>query len=251
VRRVGRRTFLGGVGGALVLGAPLAPSSALGWSGGRGRNPAVAGVIGDLAKAVGPDPRRRARAAYAYVRDGIRYALVDDAVPPEELLRTRRGHALPQARLLNALLEGLSIRSRIHLYTLNSELWDGLTDPRLPAPRILHAVTEVQLDGHWLELDAYLLDPALRRAAQARLRAEGRPIGYGDHLGASGEWDGYRIAVGALDPSRVLADHGTVASDGALLGAPAYLRHRRASILRQRVRAPAMNQRLRELRASG
>ena len=71
--------------------------------------------------------------------------------------------------------------------TIDNEILRGVVQA---PPRLSHVFTEFYLDGGWFRLDSYIVDPPLRKAALAKLRSEGRKLGYGCHVSANGKWDG-------------------------------------------------------------
>jgi len=63
----------------------------------------------------------------------------------------------------------------LHFVSITRRILHGLITP--PYASVDHSYTEVSLDGQWVSTDSYTVDPALHRAAVARLMAEGRHIG--------------------------------------------------------------------------
>lgn len=157
------------------------------------------------------EPHERAAALFRFVRDEIRYGFTSafDAASPNETLRARRGHCNPQSVLFAALLRSIGIPARSHFVTIGAEILDGVFP--LGGPRVLsHAYTEVGLEGRWLCVDAYCVDPPLFRAAQRRLAETGALLGWGVHRAGRSDWDGTHDAMAQLaDPSMVLHDGGS------------------------------------------
>jgi hypothetical protein len=128
-------------------------------------------------------------ALHDYVRDHIAFGFTPyfDAATNPQTLRLRTGHCNPQARLMVGLFRVAGFNARFRPATITNDVLDGAaTTP----PRLSHVFTEVEMDDRWVRLDSYIIDPALCRAATARLRAESRRIGYGCHVNATGDWDG-------------------------------------------------------------
>jgi hypothetical protein len=48
----------------------------------------------------------------------------------------------------------------------------------------------VFIDGSWIKTDSYIIDTALFKSAQKKLKSEGKKIGYGTINGASNSWAG-------------------------------------------------------------
>ena len=64
------------------------------------------------------------------------------------------------------------------------------------ATLVEHMFTEVLLDGWWLGVDTYVVDPALGFAARSRLVEEDRQRGWGVHLRGQTGWDGRGSSFG-------------------------------------------------------
>ena len=56
----------------------------------------------------------------------------------------------------------------------------------IPA-ELSHCYVEVQVDGIWCEIDSFIVDTPLLKAAQARLASEGRTIGYGVRIDSTNQ----------------------------------------------------------------
>jgi hypothetical protein len=164
----------------------------------------VGAIIGD---AVGE--RERAVRVHDFVRDRIRYGFTprfDDATP-EETLEAGAGHCNPQTRLFVELARAAGLEARFHFVTIGGEILRGV-QPNVPAV-ISHGFAEVRVDGRWLAVDSYIVDPAHAVGARARLEREGREVGYGVHRRGTVVWDGASDAFSQLaDPAMILEDHG-------------------------------------------
>lgn len=200
-----RRRFLGAAallgGAACVRNAQTLP---------RVDEPSPA--VQELAEAItagATSPRERAIAIYRFVRDEIRFGFTPyfDEARPGQTLDAKRGHCNPTGVLFASLLHAVNVDALLHFVTIDNRVLHGLGG--FPA-RLNHAYTEVRLDGGWIPVDGYIVDPALFAGARAKLERSGRRLGWGMHRDAVQEWDGREAAMGQLcDPAMVLEDHGT------------------------------------------
>jgi hypothetical protein len=124
------------------------------------------------------------------VRDRIAFGIAPAfyAMKASEVLDAGVGYCNTKSTLFCALLRARGIAARIRMLDLSAAVLTGLFDPG--GARVDHAVTEVWLDGRWLGVDSYVVDPPLERAARARLAREGQVAGYGIHRDGSTRWDG-------------------------------------------------------------
>lgn len=198
--------------------------------------------------------RDKARAVYAFVHTEIAFGFTArfDAASPDQTLSAGRGHCNPQASLCVTMMRAVGIEARLRAFEIDNAILDGLFSVPLPA-RLTHTITEVRLDGVWLGLDGYIIDPALMTTAQARLRREGRVMGYGVHVDGQGAWDGHSVIRSQLvHADMVRGDYGSVASMRALQEHPRY--HHRAGVLGRVARAavlPGVNRTLASIRNEG
>ena len=158
--------------------------------------------------------RERALACFRFVRDEIRFGFTPrfDHATPDETVRLGRGHCNPQATLFASLLHAADVDARLHFVTIGNEILHGIfPGPGRPPDRLLHAFTEVALDGGWMRVDGYIVDPPLHTAAVLRLRASGRRLGLGVHVDGRIDWDGQGDCMAQfVDPAmRIGPDHGT------------------------------------------
>lgn len=159
-------------------------------------------------------PRAKALALYRFVRDEIAFGFTPEfnSATPEYTAAVRRGHCNPQASLLVALLAAAGIEARQHFVIIRNDILQGVFPERaMPPPEIDHSFAEVRFakTDPWIRLDGYILDPPLYRGALARLRREGRTLGFGAHVAGEMDWDGERdCMVQFADPGMALADAG-------------------------------------------
>jgi transglutaminase-like putative cysteine protease len=134
--------------------------------------------------------RDKAIAIHDFVRDNIAYGFGPKFYDhtASEVLRSRRGFCNPKGTLFIALLRASGIPARQHFVEISPEILHGIVSPR--TEWLDHSYTEVWLDGQWLPVDSYIVDPLLFAGAQKRLQAENRELGYAAHRRGSLNWDG-------------------------------------------------------------
>jgi Transglutaminase-like superfamily len=111
-----------------------------------------------------------------------------DEQKASEVLASGLGFCNTKSTLFAALLRASGIPARLHFAGISRRSLRGLITP--PTTYVDHSWTEVLLDGRWIATDSYNVDPALHRAALARLRSENAQIGYGAHINGTCHWDG-------------------------------------------------------------
>ncbi|WP_088623114.1 transglutaminase family protein [Oceanicola sp. 22II-s10i] len=125
----------------------------------------------------------RIGAAYDFVRTEILFGYnVDDALPASRVLADGYGQCNTKGILLMALLRGLGVPCRFHGFTIDKALQRGVVPEPVYsiAPRnIIHSWVEVMLDGAWLELEGFILDPAVLEALQTRFPERTSLCAYG------------------------------------------------------------------------
>lgn len=150
---------------------------------------AVARRVGDAATA-----REAAVRLHDFVRDEIRFgfcaAMYDQSA--SQVLKAGIGYGLTKSTLFVALLRALGIPARQHFVDVSAEILHGVMALRTPFTD--HCYVEVLLDEGWVRVDSFIVDLPLAEAARARLRREGRVIGYGVHIDGVSAWDGRRDA---------------------------------------------------------
>ena len=150
---------------------------------------AVAERVGDTGTA-----REAAIRLHDFVRDEIRFgfcpAMYDQSA--SHVLKAGIGYGLTKSTLFVALLRALGIPARQHFVDISAEILHGVMAPR--SPLIDHCYVEVLLDEGWVRVDSFIVDLPMAEAARARLRREGRMIGYGVHIDGVSVWDGRRDA---------------------------------------------------------
>ncbi|MEO0993591.1 MAG: transglutaminase-like domain-containing protein [Pseudomonadota bacterium] len=134
------------------------------------------------------DPVEKAIALHDWVRDEIQFGWGPRfyGETPAQTQRRRIGYSVTKsAALVHAYrLEGLE--ARMVFAEIDARITRGLLGP---GPDMVdHAFVEVKLAGEWIAFDSHIVDTPMLAAAQARLRLEGRSIGYGTHKAASNQF---------------------------------------------------------------
>ncbi len=148
-------------------------------------------VISAMRTAVGAavDPREKAIKVFAFVRAipfGFASGFWDNKA--SDVLRAGRGYCNTKSTLFIALLRAAGIAARQQFVEIDAAVLHGILDPG--TAMVDHSYVEVLLDGRWVATDAYIVDPPLFAAAQRRLSAENRLLGYSSHATGSNDWDG-------------------------------------------------------------
>jgi hypothetical protein len=171
--------------------------------------------------------RERAVALHDYVRERVRFGFNKyfDAAEPEYTLACGVGHCNPKSRLMVALFRAAGFESYQHFVAIPKDILKGA----LPASRywmipaeLSHSYVDVQVEGSWCSIDSHIVDIPLLQAAQARLVAEGRPLGYGVRLDSTNVWNGQSDAFSQFDPGLMIEDHGRVDDLDAYFGSRKY-----------------------------
>jgi transglutaminase-like putative cysteine protease len=138
------------------------------------------------------DDRGKALAIFLFVRDEIRFGFGAGFYDQKAstVLSNGIGFCNTKSTLFVALLRAAGIPARQVFVDIDAGILFGLLDPGTPF--VDHSYTEVLINGRWIATDAYIVDTPLFRAAKARLRREGRVLGYGVHVNGTNEWDGRR-----------------------------------------------------------
>ncbi len=121
---------------------------------------------------------------YNFVRDEILFGYnTDDAISASKVLSDGYGQCNTKGTLFMALLRGCGIPCRIHGFTIDKSLQKGAMTGlvyRLAPKNVFHSWVEVELDGKWYELEAFILDNTYLRALQSKFSAcNGSFCGYG------------------------------------------------------------------------
>jgi hypothetical protein len=148
-----------------------------------------------------------------------------DTLPASRALTDGIGQCNTKTTLFMALLRATGIACQFHGFTIDRALQKGAITglAYTLAPRsIIHSGVEVQLDGHWINLEGFILDSAYLSSLQRRFPDEAAFCGYGaatPNLQAPGvQWqgtdtyiqkDGINSDLGVFaDPDSFYASHG-------------------------------------------
>lgn len=154
--------------------------------------------------------RGRALAAFHFVRDEIKFGFARGFwdMSASNVASAGVGYCNTKSTLFVALLRASDVPARQVFVDIHSGVLSGLINPG--TTYVDHSFVEVWLDGAWIATDAYIVDPALFKAAQPRLLKENRLLGYGVHQTGSNDWDGRSEAFSQfnrLDPRPMSQRH--------------------------------------------
>jgi len=173
-------------------------------------------IIRNLAKKITEKlstEREKAIALHDYVRDNMKFGFnrFFDLSKPADTLGLGVGHCNPQGELMVALFREADIEAHNHFVVLPREVLRGLVSPDkywlIPA-ELSHCYTAVKVDGAWYNIDSYILDQALFKAAKAKLAEENLSIGYGTYVHSKTNWDGASDAFCQFSQDMMIEDHG-------------------------------------------
>ena len=201
------------------------------------------------------NPADKLERIFGFVRDDVLFGF-----PPEgDFVRASRtiehgyGQCNTKGILILALCQAADIPARLHFSGISKEIQHGFFRGifyKLMPNEISHSWLEVELDGRWVQVDTYINDLTLHRAAVPALERSGWTTGFSVSRGA-----GEPSADLALDTEAfsqmgaVVGDHGTWTQPADYLDGPDYLN--RPGPIRQllyRSYAPLANRRVRRLR---
>ncbi|OJI94686.1 transglutaminase superfamily protein [Planktotalea frisia] len=125
----------------------------------------------------------RIGAVYDFVRNEIAfgYNRADD-ISAAEVLADGFGQCNTKGTLLMALLRAVSVRCRLHGFTIHKELQRGVV-PELVYPiapeEIIHSWVEVETETGWANLEGFILDAEFLSALQSKFTDSHSLCGYG------------------------------------------------------------------------
>lgn len=133
---------------------------------------------------MGLDEKSKILSAYNFVRDDIAFGYnIDDRIPASQVLDDGIGQCNTKGILLMAFLRALDIPCRMHGFTIYKALQKGAMRGiyyRLAPKEILHSWVEVFYNGHWLNLEGFILDMEYLGRLQKKFSGhEGSFCGYG------------------------------------------------------------------------
>ncbi|MEM6422927.1 MAG: transglutaminase domain-containing protein, partial [Pseudomonadota bacterium] len=124
-------------------------------------------------------------------RDGVAFGwgprLWDET--PEQTLSRGIGYSMTKSAALVTLLRHEGFEVRLVCAEIDARIVADFL--AMPGERMDHGMVEIRLEGRWYCVDSHVLDRRLFRAAQARLTAEGRSLGYGTHTDGRMRFPGF------------------------------------------------------------
>ncbi|MBS7807038.1 transglutaminase-like domain-containing protein [Variovorax sp. PCZ-1] len=151
-----------------------------------------------------------------WVRDEIAFGIPSGFYDTTaiETLDAKLGYCNTKASLFQALLRARSIPTRTRMMDLSAQVLKGVLDPG--TAYVDHAITEVFLQGRWIQVDSYVVDSQLANVARRKLSKTSEKAGFGVHINGSSRWDGTTDSLiqclndGSIK-DYVLKDHGLFA----------------------------------------
>lgn len=121
---------------------------------------------------------------YQFVRDDIMFGYNrDDVIVASDVLEDGYGQCNTKGTLFMALLRAVGIPCRMHGFTIDKKLQKGAMTGLIYtlAPRnIIHSWVEVRYDGHWYNMEGFILDQKYLNKLQERFsECETNFCGYG------------------------------------------------------------------------
>ena len=159
--------------------------------------------------------RERAIRLHDYVRAKVKFGFnrYFDTASPDYTLSFGAGHCNPKSRLMVALFRTAGLDAFQHFVVIPKDILEGVIPASMwwMIPKKLnHSYVEVKVDRIWSEIDSFIVDTPLLKAAQARLLGEARIIGYGVRIDSTNQWDGKNSAFSQFDPKMMIEDHGRI-----------------------------------------
>ncbi len=216
--------------------------------------PALRNKVASLTQKLATD-REKAVALHDFVK-GLPFGCMPDysVLTASRVLKLGQGDCFAKGLLMVGMLRAAKIPARLHFFSLPSQFLRGILD--LEDASIMHAMTEVQINGCWLMTDSYVPDTWLQAGAKRKLLAEGQSRGYGIHLQGARVWDGRSDASAQCSEadaaSLPLADWGLADDPESFFADESHseLRRNFASRLKWRLATPLVNKRVAAIRAS-
>ena len=129
---------------------------------------------------------------FGYVRDEIAFAFppAGDLVRASEVIRSGQGQCNNKTTLFLALCRAIGIPARVHFSLISKQIQRGLFSGLaywLMPDRISHSWIEVEVDGRWRRIDAYINDARFQAGAVAELKRCGWRTGFSVALPPTGQ----------------------------------------------------------------
>lgn len=159
--------------------------------------------------------REKAIRLHDYVREEVKFGFSRyfDAASPDYTMSFGAGHCNPKSRLMVALFRAAGLEAFQHFVVIPKDILEGVTPAymwwMIPT-KLNHSYVEVKVEGVWSEIDSFIVDTSLLKAAQARLPGESRSMGYGVRIDSTNQWGGQNRAFSQFDPKMMIEDHGRI-----------------------------------------
>ena len=187
-----RRNLLGVVAGGMIMFGTqsmaakmdfLAPTTII-----NSDHPNIVALVNRVAPQDLPQTEK-ARRIFMFVRDEIKFGFgprfYDHTA--SQIANTGRGYCNTKGTLIVAMMRAAGIPARQVFVDIDASILTGIVGPGTPF--VDHSYVEILLNGSWLATDAYIIDAPLFAAAQKRLKAEDKSLGYGVHSLGTNEFD--------------------------------------------------------------
>jgi Transglutaminase-like superfamily len=144
--------------------------------------------------------RQRAIAIHDYVQR-MPFGCVPDFrnLAASDVIGIGHGDCHTKGILFVALMRCAGLAARLRFVTLPTRFLNGMIDTG--SATMTHAIGEVYMAGAWQQVDTYVVDTEFGNAARAKLRAQGRKLGYGVHMLGATHWDATGDAHGQSTPA--------------------------------------------------
>jgi transglutaminase-like putative cysteine protease len=154
-------------------------------------HPLVQSTAARLTEGAANDRAKIAR-LFSYVRDDIKFRFPKngDLVKASEVIRSSSGQCNTKGTLFLALCRAAGIRARIHFSLIDKAIQRGLFTGVaywLMPLKISHSWIEVEIDGRWRRIDAYINDRPLQERAVSELNCRGWRTGFSVALPRQGQ----------------------------------------------------------------
>jgi transglutaminase-like putative cysteine protease len=175
------------------------------------------------------DPADKLERIFGFVRDDILFGFPPegDFVKASQTIERGYGQCNTKGILILALCQAANIPARLHFSEISKEIQHGFFRGlfyKLMPTEISHSWLEVELDGRWVEVDTYINDLALHRAAVRALERSGWTTGYSVSQAAGRpSADLVLDATNFSQMGAVVGDHGTWTKPADYLNGPDYL----------------------------
>jgi len=122
-------------------------------------------------------------AIFYYVRDDIKFAFPKegDLVQASQTIKYGYGQCNTKATLFLALCIAVDIKARIHFSLIDREIQKGLFSGVafwMMPKEISHSWIEIEMNGKWIKIDAFINDAAFYEAGKKELVKKNWDIGY-------------------------------------------------------------------------